>query len=181
MGLLSLVLGKRKKFTVGVLTLDVLISESHSRTAVITENPVEDGTVISDHIILDPRVLTINGFVSNAHPVITSFQQAFTREDKVKAAFELLEDIYYARELFTVVTNLKVYEDMFIETLSIDKTSDTGDALNFNMDLKEVRKVENVTIAIANTKLAARKKAQAQGRKKLGNKSLLPWELAQLQ
>lgn len=181
MSLLSLVLGKKKRFTVSALTLDVLISESHQRTAVITENPVEDGTIISDHIILEPQFLVINGFVSNAHPSILSFTNIFSNEDKVKAAFELLEEIYSARELFDVVTNLKVYENMFMETLNIDKGPDTGDALNFTMDLKEIRQVENVTIAIANTKLAARKRAQAQGRKRLGNKGLLPKELAQLQ
>jgi hypothetical protein len=181
MSLLSLVLGKKKKFTVDALTLDILISESHQRTAVITENPVEDGTIISDHIILEPQFLSINGFVSNSHPTILSFTNLFNNEDKVKAAFELLEEIYFARDLFDVVTNLKVYENMFMESLNIDKGPDTGDVLNFTMELKEIRQVENVTIAIANTKLAARKRAQAQGRKKLGKKSKLPWEIAQLQ
>lgn len=171
MGLLSLILNKKKTFTIGTLTLDVLISESHSRSATITENPVEDGTVISDHIILEPQRVSINGFVSNAHPTIFSFLNILRNEDKVKAAFELLEQIYNLKDLFTVVTNLKVYENMFMESLTIDKDQDTGEVLNFQMDLKEIRKVENVTVAIANQRLGSRKKAQAQGRKKLGRKA----------
>jgi hypothetical protein len=172
MGVLSLLFGSTV-FEVGALTLDVLISETHNRTASITENPIEDGSIISDHIINEPYKLSIEGYVSNSHPSILSFLNIFSFEDKAKAAFDTLEELFENKELITVVTNLKVYNDMAIENLEIPKTVEDGDSLRFSMDLKEIRKVENLTVSIPVTKLGA-KSSLTQGRKRLGRKTFVP-------
>ena len=49
---------------IGLLTVDVTIEESHEMSAQVTDWPVEGGSLISDHVRLQPRSLIISGFVS---------------------------------------------------------------------------------------------------------------------
>jgi hypothetical protein len=53
--------------TIGTIWIDVSISEKHSLSADVTEHPVEDGGNISDNVRPSPRVVQIEGLVSN-HP-----------------------------------------------------------------------------------------------------------------
>ena len=47
------------------MQLDASISETHLRTAIVSQNPIEDGSNVSDHITLNPEALTITGLVSD--------------------------------------------------------------------------------------------------------------------
>lgn len=49
---------------IGTLTIDVTVSESHKSEATPTENPVESGVNVTDHVEQKPDELTINGEVS---------------------------------------------------------------------------------------------------------------------
>src|SRR4051812_43565615 len=54
--------------TIGTIWVDVSISEKHSLSAAVTEHPVESGSNITDHVRPEPRVIQIEGLVTN-HPV----------------------------------------------------------------------------------------------------------------
>lgn len=45
--------------------VDALINESPNTSAQVTRDPVEGGVSISDHVILDPEDLTIEGLITN--------------------------------------------------------------------------------------------------------------------
>lgn len=53
---------------IGSISLDASLSEGHSMTAEATDHPVEQGSSISDHVHIKPRVVTIEGIISN-HPI----------------------------------------------------------------------------------------------------------------
>lgn len=53
--------------TIGTIWIDVSISEKHSLSADVTEHPVEDGANITDHVRPQPRVIQLEGLVTN-HP-----------------------------------------------------------------------------------------------------------------
>lgn len=55
-------------YFVGSIKLDLILDESHSLESVVTEHPVENGSVISDHIKQMPRKGSLVGFVTN-HPL----------------------------------------------------------------------------------------------------------------
>ena len=48
-----------------VIQLDACVNEQHGREAQVTTNPIEDGSVISDHIIVNPVNLAITGVISD--------------------------------------------------------------------------------------------------------------------
>lgn len=52
----------------GSLFLDNVTEESHHSELVCTENPVENGSVITDHQFLKPKQVTISGIIVNYEP-----------------------------------------------------------------------------------------------------------------
>jgi hypothetical protein len=52
---------------IGGFTALVRIRESYNLTASVPATPVEDGSVVHDHIILDPLTISIEGDVSDVH------------------------------------------------------------------------------------------------------------------
>lgn len=66
LALLSSVLRVPQKAQVGFLKLDASLKENHTRTAQVTDNEIEDGSTVSDHIKLDPQSVTMEGMVSSS-------------------------------------------------------------------------------------------------------------------
>ena len=60
--------------------MDVSLTEDHSRQSSPTEFPLEDGSVISDHIVISPFELTITGVISDTPlgTVSTLLKEVFT-------------------------------------------------------------------------------------------------------
>lgn len=48
-----------------ILQFDACINEQHGRDAQVTTNPVEDGSVVSDHIVVQPVNVMVTGVVSD--------------------------------------------------------------------------------------------------------------------
>ena len=48
-----------------LIKLDCTPNETHTITNVVTEHPLEDGSVISDHIIRKPKTLSLTGIISD--------------------------------------------------------------------------------------------------------------------
>ncbi|POY46512.1 phage baseplate protein, partial [Avibacterium paragallinarum] len=122
--LFSAIAGKRT--TIGVLELDALLTESTSLSSQITEYPVEDGTVISDHITQESERLSLSGVITSAG---TLFNISLGKYKLIEAK-ETLRELHGRRELITIVTGLDVYEDFAIESLEIERNSDDGERLN---------------------------------------------------
>lgn len=62
---------KDEGYFVGAVQFDLLVSETHSIEAQVTEHPIEDGSVVSDHIRERPRKGSLSGLVTN-HPLKTT-------------------------------------------------------------------------------------------------------------
>ena len=52
-------------WSVGEISLDLILTEGHSLNAAVTQHPVQDGSTISDHITILPRNGTLRALVSN--------------------------------------------------------------------------------------------------------------------
>lgn len=128
---------------IGFLTLDVTVEEEHNFDADVTEFPIEDGAIITDHVRLNPRRVTITGFVTDTP--LSSLGLSLGRS-RSASAFFLLETMWQARIPFVVVSQLHVYRNMVIESLSVPKTRE--EAVRFTCTLKEVNIVFGQTTTI---------------------------------
>lgn len=176
MSLLSTVFKIPIKAQIGFLKLDASLSENHSRKATVTDNEVEDGVVVSDHIKLSPKSLSITGQISDA-PVsilglgvssddILGAADDFADGDKgafeglVKnsrrtptEAWKYLEQLWENRTPFSIVTGLQRYENMVITSLSAPRSSKDGNSLMFTGELRQIVIVESATVKIPAFKL----------------------------
>jgi hypothetical protein len=146
----------------GVLLLDAILSEGHSLSNTVTKYPVETGATITDHILNAPRQLTLECLVTNSplrarnkKPVDLGVNSddflktsgknpqaaAKPANNYAQQAFKALEAMHAARQPVTVVTRMKTYRNMAIDSLSIPRSAATGDALQFTLNLTEITQV----------------------------------------
>lgn len=124
---------KYAKGKVGLVELDVTLSENHTFNSRATNFPIETGGDITDHIINDPDILNLSGIVSDTPLGMFSF---FTRSID---AFNRLVEIHDRREPVTVVTGLKVYNNMVMTVLDVPRNIQTGQSLTFNITLQSIK------------------------------------------
>lgn len=143
-------------WSVGEISLDLILTETHSLNAVVTQHPVQDGSTISDHITILPRSGTMRVLVSN-FSLSTAEGDARADWDEIYAqgeaakkslhnraedAWKKLKDLVKTRELVKVVTSLEVYEDVALTRVETTRDGDTGDALEIDIDYEQVTKVK---------------------------------------
>lgn len=112
--------------------LDATVSEDHHYVSRATQFPLENGSVITDHVINDPDTLSLSGIVSDT-PL--SFLSPFNRSID---AYNRLVRIHDLKERVTVVTGIKIYENMIMTSLSVPRNVETGQSLNFVMEFQRI-------------------------------------------
>jgi hypothetical protein len=142
---LSILLERKNPPTIGALALDAALSENHSFESEVSQFPVEDGSIITDHIVNKPDSVTINGLVTDS-PIDLAVLFSSLGSVRSQAAFELLEELHRTREPVKIVTNLKVYESMAMRSLSIPKNAKVGSALEFTATFVQIRIVTSETV-----------------------------------
>jgi len=176
MSLLKTIFKIPTKSQIAFLKLDASISETHKKTAKVTENEIEDGSTVSDHVKLAPQELTMECIVSDTPISIlglgvstddvlgaansfldgkkNSFEGLAKNERRTpKEAWEYLNNLINDRTPFSVVTALQRYEDMILVSLSAPRTAKNGKDLLFTAELKEIRIVKSSTVLIPAFKL----------------------------
>lgn len=130
---LSLLSSKKYRQTnVGNVFLDATISEQHGYSARVTSFPVENGDIISDHIINEPETLNIVGIVSDTPLNI------FTTFDRSVDSFNRLVRMLQNRQRLTVITGIKTYTDMVMTNLDVPRDFSSGQSLTFNITLQKI-------------------------------------------
>lgn len=142
-------------YSVGDVELDLILDESHSKSAVVTESPMEDGRAVSDGIIPLLRDGTLTALVSNhslkhvrtlsaqtAEAALEEAQNDMTEGDnRARQAWEELKGVMDRRELVTIVTALEVYENVAITSIETSRDGESGDALEIRISFRQVSKV----------------------------------------
>lgn len=125
------------------IELDVVISESATATARMTENPVENGANVNDHIIIDPMTFAMSGIVSNiSSNIIGAVTGAFNPgRSKSKETWEALLELHAKREPFKLVQGLREYDNVVLLTISEQQDKDTANGLFFNATFRQLNLV----------------------------------------
>lgn len=160
------------------IVVDATVSETHLSSCDLTENPVEDGAKITDHVQLKPSELTIEGVISdsplgyavvgNIQNLVRSTKSLFGGSSRSIDAYNDLLLLQKSRQPFTVITGLKRYENMIMTELSVPRTAQTGNAIHFRASMKEIRIVKSKTTGLSS--VASSVKSLAQKAKDLGQK-----------
>lgn len=139
MALTTIITGPQKA-SIGAVVLDASISETHNAMWKVTRHPIETGSVVSDHVRREPDSIIMNAEISDIE--IGLF--AIPDPQRSISAWRRLQEAAQA-DLVTVVTTLREYQNMQIESLRATRTSATGQVLAFTATLREVFIVDSAS------------------------------------
>ena len=106
--------------------------ETHNRTSQMTEQVCETGRVISDHIILKPRSVTVQVEQSNTPMTGES------GPDAVRRVFAQFEAMWSGRTPTTLVTTHTTYLNMVVTFLSSIHKAPNKWTLKFNLTFTQI-------------------------------------------
>ena len=110
----------------------VLVSESHQQSAQGSGVALESGATVTDHVIHQPRTLTVTFSLTNAG----------VGAGNARDVFESFTAMMNEGELVEIATGHAVYRNMLITGLSHDHSAPYKGALSGTMNLMEVNRVE---------------------------------------
>ncbi|MEO1989252.1 MAG: phage baseplate protein [Martelella sp.] len=135
--------------SIGPVPISVFVSEKHNTRLGITEIPVETGAKITDHAAVLPKIVTLD--IAGA---------------AATATYNALVEFQERREPFTLVTGLRVYSNMLISDIMVDRDATFGFVLRGRVECREIIIVDT---AYAADPTGENSKAGAAGGKKSTN------------
>ena len=144
----------KEGYKVGSVELDLILDEDHSKSAQVTENPLQDGRAISDGIFLELQEGSLTGLDTN-HSVKIAEERAkqlelqdsetlmaeaenYQLENRAKQAWVDLKAVMDAKQPVTIVTSLEVYDNVAITNISTERNGDSGDALEIKVSFRQI-------------------------------------------
>lgn len=143
---------QRPNASIGDVTLDASVRELHRASAKATRHPVEaeegSPSTVSDHVMVEPLSVQIDGVVTNT-PVTIGGGLFSLGQDPVQDAYgQMLYDLVNG-QLVTIVTSLNTYEDMLLESVDVTRDASKGNALHFSATATQVVRVSTTEVALS--------------------------------
>ncbi len=140
------------------ITIDVVIREFHDNKAIITKNPIENGSVVSDHVEVQPVSIIFDGVLSDnpltfpvIQNVVAGIRTVSTLFGNTRRSVDLynsLLDLQNNKQEFTVTTGYKTYKNMFLESITAPRTASNKDAVIFTAKMSQLLFVESKKVNV---------------------------------
>lgn len=146
---------------------DLFISEDHDLKFNVSDHPIQNGCVISDHVQQELRSVSIEGMFTN-HPIWkkmgmykdkdvkvnrilgtvntesednVSIDGIMQLDNRARSKYEALEALAKRKKPVRLVTSLVVYPQMIITSIKAKRDPKSGESVQFSMDLREIEMV----------------------------------------
>jgi len=163
------------------IDFDATLDELHDWRNEITQNPVETGSPVTDHVIERSDKLKLTGTITNS-PLRGEFAGQYFGGDnespRIQTAFDAIRELFKSRDVVVVYTKHAIYTDMVIESVSIPRNAQIGEEVQFTMELVNVRFVDTQLVKLPpgisakKDKKAGNLGKKAEPQKTAGNKML---------
>jgi hypothetical protein len=119
--------------------IDVVITENATDENLVTQNPVEDGSLVADHVTNMPKKLDIEGLITDTPISLLNplYDKGAASRGRSKDNFEKLSEIKSKNKRLRITTGLKVYENMLFESLEAVRDN-SGHKVTFTASLIEI-------------------------------------------
>lgn len=152
---------------------DTYTVATHSVTTEATQFPVQDGSTITDHVIVKPRTLSLDLIVSPLSPEPFILQPP-KGMDRPLLAWNQLAGVASSRQPFKVEVDGQTYQPAVITNLNRQHVYDDGMSYRFTMDVQQVLIATAQTVPAAQVSSDIRHKT---ARKERGSKQATPADL----
>jgi len=163
------------------LIFDMTKSISHQNVADPTEEPIENASIVGDHIDVRPKVVTFEGIMSEAPitigqallgnfagavPAIGGFGNTLggtlftgiaatlggnllnSSENRLEKALNAMLDLQQKKIIVTLVTGLRAYNNMVLQSFTPIEEPTTGNSLIFTATFKEIQIVQSESVIL---------------------------------
>lgn len=118
---------------IGTLIPGIVIEEDHEDALTITDHPVEQGAIISDHAFKNPASLTINCAWSNTQADLFDFSETY-----IFGIYGELLTMQASRQLLTIITGKRMYSNMLLEVITTSSGSRTEYQLPVQLQCRQI-------------------------------------------
>lgn len=133
--------------TYGTCSFDAIFKETPQFTTTLTQNPVQTGAAVNDHVYQQPITLTIEVGVSD---VITSFSSScFTSGTRSLEAFAYFRKLWESAETLTIGTEYYTYQNMVLKSFTPLKDKTTMTAMRATVVFQQIIVTQATEIGIA--------------------------------
>lgn len=133
------------------ITPDVKKSESHRYSSSVSENVLESGAIVAEHIIQHPITITIQ-FEQTNNTIGTRYASAIADKLGFTTVFDKLVELWEKKIECTVITEHKKYKNMVIESMPIVHRSPYRGSYQVMAEFKQLKKRKITKFYNANNK-----------------------------
>lgn len=137
------------------LQIDIVSSEVIELPSETTDNPIESGSEITDHIINRPIMLRMVCQIGGS--TLLNFA------DRKLEGYEALKKLRDDKQPVTVVSGLETFSNMLINNISIDRNLQNASVLQFQIEFKQAKIVSSQRVDVSNN-VSATKEPQTKDR-----------------
>lgn len=127
------------------VVIDVLESETYTDDSQITTHPVQDGSVIADHIQDLPKTLQQTAFFGQS--LTNAEDQSGASLTRAEDTYQKLLDLKAAKERLSVFTPRREYENMVIKRVTRPRSRADGDGIVVTIDFQEIQTATSEVVA----------------------------------
>lgn len=136
------------KTNIGGWFFDAVLQATHTSTLTITQHPVQSGSSITDYAYMQPRTLSLTIGMSDVAKSFIPGQFSGGKSRSVQA-YQVLLQLQQMRIPVQVYTRLGLYQNMLIETLTVQDDNTTAHGLRCTVDMSEVLVATVQTVKIS--------------------------------
>ena len=129
----------------GSINVDVRVSETHKLSNDVTQQTMENGSVISEHVINNPVELSLQftetnntSIVNGALASLSNFNFLSNTKLGPMSTFEKLTKLAEKKVPLTITTQHKIYNNMVIKNMPIMHRAPYRNSLQVACDLKQL-------------------------------------------
>lgn len=137
------------------LQIDIVSSEVIELPSETTDNPIESGSEVTDHIINRPIMLRMICQIGGS--TLLNFT------DRKLEGYEALKKLRDDKQPVTVVSGLETFSNMLINNISIDRNLQNASVLQFQIEFKQAKIVSSQRVDVSNN-VSATKEPQTKDR-----------------
>lgn len=141
---------------------DVTFKETHSFTNQITQNPVQTGAAVNDHVYQQPCTFTWDVGASDCFASITGSSGIASSTQ----AFAVLEFMWQTADVITVTTEFHQYTNMIIKSFVVNRDKNTMFGMRATVVFQQIIVTEAVAISVSQKTTSD---PQATGKSNSGN------------
>lgn len=131
--------------------IDLRLTETHELTAEVTQIPIQDGSVVTDHIILHPEQVTIQVEIAN------SSRQLFsnTASNRAADAWGQFRSRLRVRELYDIVTTHATYRGFALTHVDGENGAPYNGRLVASLTFTEVNRTQLSLVEVSQEDLSS--------------------------